>query len=215
MVISNAEKQARFRKKEELKKFASKTFREWQLGMGVTRHEDPKVILARLNEAASLPTGWTDEDYERAVRRIGHLQLDLFGSQYDLKNDVDAAWRSEEFFKTPDAGKFVAENKKALHDTRALASHLISALELSRHTKADQAAAVMEVMRHLGRALANSSDVANSSANAVCLASLLHHYDRPDWFVETLSKWLARGLNADRAKELGERLIRLAAESKL
>lgn len=214
MVISNAEKQVRFRKKEELKKFADRAFREWQVGMGFRSHEDPKIILARLNEAASLPNGWTDEDLERAVRRIAHLQHDLFGSQYDMKNDVDAAWSSEEFTKTPNPAKFVADNKKALRDTRALASHLISALELSQHTKADRAAAIMEVMRHVGRALANSSDVARSSANAVCLASLLGHHDRPGWFIETLSKWLVRGLDADLARDLGERLIRLAAESR-
>ncbi len=214
MAISNAEKQARFRKKEELKKFADTAFREWQIGRGVLSHEDPKIILARLNEAASLPARWNDEHLERAERRIGHLQHDLFGSQYDLKNDVDEAWTSEELIKTPNPGKFIAENKKAVSDTRALASHLLSALELSQHTKADRAAAIMEAMRHVGRALANSSDVARSSANAVCLASLLGHYDRPDWVVETLSKWLARGLDADLARDLGERLIRLATESR-
>lgn len=213
MVISNAEKQARFRKKEWLKKYADTTFREWQV-MSFRSREAPANVLALLNEAAKLPTGWTDDDFERAERRIGQLRIDLISPAYHLQNDVhEAGYPSEEFAKTPDPGRFVKDSKEAVSDTYALASHLISALELSAVSKADRAAAVMEAMRHVGRALASSSKVAKSQANAVCLASLEGYYDRPDWFEETLSKWLVRGLDAEPARRLGGRLIGLTEGS--
>ncbi len=213
MVISNAEKQARYRKKEELKKFADRSFREWQ-AMSFRSRYKPGNVLTLLNDAAKLPAGWTDDDYEKAGRRIGQLRLDLITPLYELQNDVqDAGYPHEEFPSTPDPVRFVSESKEAVSDTHALASHLISALELTGNTKADRAAAVMEAMRHVGRALVSSSKVGNSRANAVCLASLHGHYDRPDWFEETLSKWLVRGLDAEPARRLGRRLIALAEGS--
>ena len=208
MVISNAEKQARFRKKEELKKYVAQAFREAQMMFGFKIQEDPQVILARLEEAASLPTGWTDDDYERAKKKLQTVWLDLRNWQDELANDVnEPRFHKKELLTAPDPMEFFTGSKDALKNTRALASHLISAIDLSSLDEADRAAAVMEAVRHAGKALANSSDVGRSSGNAVCLASLPSYYDRPDWFLEALSNWLAWRLGEGRARELGRRLV--------
>ena len=98
--------------------------------------------------------------------------------------------------------------KKAEHDTIALASHLVSALEVSQLQNEDCAAALMEAVRHVGRALANSSSDGESDAMAVCLAAVNPHYDRPSWFIDRLAKWLRTRLDDDTSDALGERLVK-------
>jgi hypothetical protein len=208
MPITNAEKQARFRKKQELKKFKDQVFKKWQRHMGFRpRRETPDEILALLGEAASLPSGWNEEDFERAWHRIDQLHFDFVSPQDDLMKDVmDGAGSFEEFFNTPDPRKLHSDTEESISKTRALASHLISALELSTLTNSDRAAAVMEAIRHVGRATANSADMAKSDAMIVCQASLPSYYDRPDWFLDSLAKWLANRLGKELVRELGKRL---------
>jgi len=217
MPISNAEKQARFRKKQELKKFKDQVFKEWQLGMGFRpRRETPDGILALLEEAARLPSGWNEKDFERACHRISQLQSDFLSPQDDLMKDVvDGAGFFEEFARTNDPGELHSDTKESISKTRALASHLISALELSALSSSERAAAVMEAIRHVGRATANSADMAKSDAMIVCQASLPSYYDRPDWFLDSLTKWLADRLGEELVHELGKRLADFQQEDML
>lgn len=206
MNISNAEKQSRFRRKEELKKLAEQTFREWQV-MAIHSRAQPREVLTLLNNAAGLSAGWSDVDYERAERRIQQLRMDLITSQDDVKNDVHEARSSnEQFLKSPDPDKWIAETNAAVTDAHSLASHLISALELSRCSDAGRAAAVMEALRHVGRALANSPTVPKSNATTACLSSLPSHYDRPKWLARSMAHWLAWQLDEEVTRELGNRL---------
>ena len=72
MALTNAEKQVRYRKKEELNKYVNKILRDCQL-----KAWNPRLqgnfgnIEAQLREAAHLPSGWTDEDLKRAADRLG------------------------------------------------------------------------------------------------------------------------------------------------
>ena len=217
MPISNAEKQARFRKKQELKKFKDQVFKEWQLRMGFhPRRETPDEILALLEEAASLPSGWNEEDFDRALHRIDQLYFDFVSPRDDLMKDViEGAGRFEEFGSTPDPIKHFSDTEESISKTRALASHLISALELSALSNSERAAAVMEAIRHVGRATANSADMAKSDAMIVCQASLPSYYDRPDWFLDSLTKWLANRLDEELVHELGKRLADFQDEDML
>ena len=217
MPITNAEKQARFRKKQELKKRKDQVFKEWQLGMGFRpRRKTPDEILALLEEAARLPSGWNENDFERAWNRISQLQSDFLSPQDDLMKDVvDGAGLFEEFARTNDHGKFHLDAKESISKTRVLASHLISALELSALSNSERAAAVMEAIRHVGRATANSADMAKSDAMIVCQASLPSYYDRPDWFLDSLTKWLANRLDEELVHELGKRLANFQHEDML
>lgn len=207
MPISNSEKQARFRKKEELKKFAEKTFREWQV-MTVIKRESPQEVMNLLAKAAELPPGWSDDDLARAEHRVGQLRLDLVTSNYNLQNDVHAAsYSQDEFMRTPDPGKFIHDSKMSVSKAYGVASHLISALQLTELDAAEQAAAVMEVVRYVGRALASSSDIPHSNATTVCLASMPGFYDRPEWFLDALAKWLTEQLDEKHAQALGKLLV--------
>ncbi len=53
MPKNNAEKQARFRKKQELKKRKDKAFKEWQLVMGFgPRRETKPIVSIPINQTA-------------------------------------------------------------------------------------------------------------------------------------------------------------------
>ncbi len=217
MPISNAEKQSRFRKKQELKKFRGQVFQKWQLNMAFRhRRETPDEIHALLEEAASLPSGWNEKDFDRAWRRIHQLYSDFVSPGDDLKMDlVDDEVLAEDFASTPDPRKLFSDTEESISKTRALASHLISALELSVLTNSERAAAVMEAIRHVGRAAATSGDSVKSDAMVVCQASLPGYYDRPDWFLDSLTKWLANRLDEELVHELGKRLANFHDEDML
>lgn len=206
--LTNAEKQARFRKKEELQKFADRCFREAQLGAFQHGAKGP-ALLAQIKSLAELPSGWTDEDLERAVERIQQLWGDLVNPDHELSNDVHEGRGSmEEFARTPDPAKHMKDTQEAIENTQALAAHLISAVELTDLSNSERAAALMEAMRHVARSLANDRPLRKSNANTVCLATLPPHYQRPDWFPEALTRWLAFRLGDENAKaDLGKRLL--------
>jgi hypothetical protein len=211
MPISNAEKQARFRKKEQLNKFVSQVYRDCQ-STATKPHLQRTFgdLETQLREAASLPSGWTDEDLERAAVRVQNIRGDFMGTGDPLGVDVNDGRNPdhEGLASAPNPGKWMEEFKKAERDTIALAGHLVSALELSQLQNEDCAAALMEAVRYVGRALANSSSEGRSDAMAVCLAAVNPHYDRPDWFVDRLANWLGTRLDPDTRRALGERLVR-------
>jgi hypothetical protein len=193
MAKTNAEMQARYRKKQELKKFKDKVFKKLQLGLHFhRRRETPDEIHALLQKAASLPSGWNEEDLGLAKDRIMQLYYEFESPRNDLEMDVhNGAGFSEEFVSTPDPNKLFSDFNESISKTRALASHLIAALELSALPNHEQAAAVIEAARHVGRAATISGDMAKSDAMMLCQASLPSHYDLPDWFLDSLAKWLA------------------------
>ena len=209
MSISNAEKQARFREKEQLNKHIRQVSRECQLTATkpYLRTTFPD-LEGQLREAASLPSGWTDEDLVRAYTRVGNIRGDILGTGDPLGVDVnDGRNARQEFMSTPNPNKWRAEFKKAERDTIALAGHLVSALELSQLRNEDCAAALVEAVRHVGRALANSSSDGQSDAMAVCLAAVNPHYDRPDWFMDRLANWIRFRVDDDTRRALGARLM--------
>ena len=210
MSISNAEKQARFRKKEQLNKYISQVYRDCQFT--ATKPHLQRTfgdLESQLREAARLPSGWTDEDLERAVVRVQNIWGDVLGTGDPLGVDVNDGRNADHqgLMRAPNPSKWMAESKKAERDTIALAGHLVSALELSRLRNEDCAAALMDAVRHVGRALASSSSDGQSDAMAVCLAAVNPHYDRPDWFIDRLANWLRSRVDDDTRKALGARLM--------
>ena len=205
--ISNAEKQARFRKKEALKRYADEIFREWQFRSWNRGTRTLEEVRAFLDKVVDLPSGWTDDDYERAVLSIKQLYLELYDNPHLLANDVSEGRNFHAEFKTtPDPAKLVKEDKEAIENTRALVAHLISALKLSGYSDSDQAAALMEVVRFVGRSIANNRKVPKSKATTMCLANIGPQYGRPNWFAESLTEILAWNIGKDLARDVGQRL---------
>lgn len=209
--ISNADKQDRFRKKEHLQRQAEKVFRMWE--SSIERFKEvrtPEEVRHALEKAVELPSGWTDEDYEFALKKLGQYHLDLISSFDQIANDVNGDWASssKEFMATPDPRKYVADHKAAVENARALATHLISALKVSSCNDADQAAALMEVVRFVGRSLVSNRETRRSKATAICLASVGPQYDRPEWFAEQLAETISDQLEKSLAQEVGRHLLK-------
>ena len=210
MPISNAEKQARFRTKEQFNKYVSQVSRDCQFIAGSKPYLRSTFgdIDSQLREAASLPSGWTDGDLSRASTRVRNIHGDVLGAVDLVAADVQAGRDSlEAFITSPNPKKWLADNKKAERDTIALAGHLVSALDLSQLPNEERAAALMEVVRHVGRSLANSASTGQSDATVVCLTAVNPHYERPEWLVDRLANWLRLRLDEDTRKALGARLM--------
>lgn len=212
--ISNAGKQERFRKKELLKRHADRIFREWELS--ISRHKTPVrtplEVRHTLDKTIALPSGWTDEDYTYAEIKLKQYQTDLQWSVDQISNDVDGDQVSHqaEFAATSDPVKFFDDNKAAKVKAQTLASHIISSLNLSGCNDADQAAALMEAVRYVGRSLVSNRKIHNSQATAICLASIGPQYDRPEWFTEKLANTIGWQIGASLAHELGQHLIKFS-----
>lgn len=211
MIKSNNEKQARFRKKEALKHRADQIFRLLQLGQwNLSDTSTPQEIQYNLDKIIELPSDWTDKDFERARLNLEKYYIDYSFSKHLLENDVIEGRNTneKEFFAAADPKEYIKEERLAVENARALAAHFISALRLSSCSDTDKAAALMEVMRFIGRALANSKELRRSKANTICLASIGPGYERPEWFVEMLVETLGWQLGKDTAREVGKRLAR-------
>lgn len=215
MPISNAEKQARFRKKEQFNKYVSQVSRDCQFIAGSKPYLGRTFgdIDSQLHEAASLPSGWTDEDLLLAFTRVRNFHGDVLGAVDQLGADVEEGRNAREpFIASPNPRKWQADNKKAKRDTVALAGHLVSALELSQLPSEERAAALMEAFRHVGRSLANSSSNGQSDAATLCLATVNPHYERPDWFADRLANWLRRRVDDGTREALAARLAQSGEE---
>lgn len=208
--ISNADKQVRFRKKEQLKRQADKIFNQWVLSPMRYRYckRTEEEVRHALNEAVRLPFDWKEEDYEYAKRKLGQYHLDLISSVDQIANDVNGEWAShiDEFLTTPDPIKFFADNKSRVENAWALASHIISALKLSHCEPSDQAAAIMEVIRTVGRSIVSNRSIHCSQAIAMCLASIGPQFDRPEWFAKKLAEAISQQIGDNLAREVGKYL---------
>lgn len=207
MSITNTEKQARFRKKETLKRGAEQIFREWQTHPTGSHMSDGEV-LGLLEKAYELPTGWTDQDYENAVKRLEQLRLDFLTNSRDLSNDVHKARSTD-----PETGQvrfrpgMVDQARLDTEIAHELARHLISAVKLSKATDVASAAAIMEVVRSVARDMIVSAEVSRSFATASCLAALPQYLDRPEWFVEEFADLLKDRLGNELSRKLGTALL--------
>lgn len=207
MNITNSEKQARFRKKEVLKRGVEQIFREWQMHPTGSRIPAEDVVEL-LEKASELPAGWTDEDYQWAVNRLEQLRLDLLTNAHDLSNDVNVAHSTD-----PKTGQvrfkpgMVDQARNDVEAGHELARHLISAIRLSKCSEVATTAAIMEVVRHVARDLVLSPEVPRSRATTVCLAALPQSSDRPEWFVDEMLNMLRDRLGNNLCRQIGSKMI--------
>lgn len=203
---SNADKQFRYRKKEQLRRKADQMLRKW--------HEQPwnhhlksvQDIHSLIEAAIKLPSGWTDYDYANAEKMLEHVKVEIDWPINQITNDVrDNRKAFDELIHPSELPNFNADLIKAIENTNALASHLISALKLSDCNEADKAAALMEAMRFVGRTLANNR-TPRSQATAMCLSTISPIYGRPDWFYETLANTISHQ-HPELAYKIGKHLI--------
>ena len=205
--ISNADKQARYRKKEQLKRRADEIFNEWQVAFIRNEYVNPLTIKSSLYRISDLPFGWTDREYKCAEESLNNLRAEILSDvERQLELDVGVAHNVEI------DGQISRENfhksNVAIEKTRALSNHLISALDLSSCSDAEKAAALMEAVRQVGSSLVDDPNVSSSQANVICMTSIRPFYRRPEWFLEELSKTIRSRIGARFAEKLGYYLMK-------
>jgi len=209
MAITNKEKQERFRKKEELKKFANRIFRDWQIIGWRNSSRTPEEVQKFLDLTVDLSSGWNKDDYNNAWKALQNFQLELYDNPHLLQNDVYMARDSvNDFRNTPNPKQYIADQKKALQNVKALSAHIIAAMDLAGGTVSDNAAALIDVVRFIGRSLVNETEVPKSNATAMCLASIGQQYERPDWFIEELTQAIGSQLGKEMTHRLGKNLMK-------
>lgn len=183
---SNAEKQARHRKKKQLKQRANQILINWQIETWKHHLKGPQEIQDLIETAIKLPSGWTDEDYLNAERRLDRVYLETAYPTNQLSIDVRESRNISYKSISP------SDLRKAEDNTNALASHIISALKLSSCNEADQTAALMQALRFVGRNLTNNREVPCSQATTMCLATIGPTYARPSWYAKEFANTLSK-----------------------
>ena len=204
MTLSNQQKQERFRKKEYLKKIAHKLFVDWQLKNGINVTKNPKAVKEQLDNIVDLPSNWTEDDYENALRSIKLFSDELYSANANLlDNDIDAGRESvEPFLMAADAHKWLRECKNAKYQAKKLIEHLNSAFALTELTASDKAAVVAELARTYGLNILHEKKTPCSDATVLCLFAANPYHTKPDWFVENFSELIKTQLNNDQIKDL-------------
>lgn len=206
--ISNTEKQARYRKKEQLRRQADKILLKWQLEPWKHHLKSLEEIHHLIESAIKLPSGWTDGDYSNAEKKLYHVYSEVVSPVNQLSTDVresrNIIFNSLNPYDLPSIN---ANLKKAEENTSELASHIISALKLSSCNDADQAAALMEAMRFVGRNLTSTHETPCSQATAMCLATIDTLSVRPSWFSKKFAKSLSKLIHSELLHEISQYLI--------
>ena len=208
MSLTNQEKQERFRKKEQLKKIANEIFINWQLLKGLDFQKNPKDVKLKLEKIADLPSGWSDADYEQALKAFQIFSDELFsGNPYLLQNDIFAGRDSVcDPMTSPDGDWLIREQKNAVWKAKKLVSHINSAMDLSGILASDNAAVVMELARNTGLSLLQERTVPKSKAATICLLMTNPLQKKPEWLIAELANILKEQLGEDGIKQLKERL---------
>ncbi|HAT9450113.1 TPA: hypothetical protein JBC47_03435 [Legionella pneumophila subsp. pneumophila] len=205
---SNAEKQARYRKKEQLRRKANQILQKWQLEPWKHHLKSTQEVHHLIEAAIKLPSGWNDEDYKNAEIRLYHVYSEIVSPVNQLYNDVrDNRGMDKSPIIPSDLPKLNADLKKAVENTNALAAHIISALKLSSCNEADQAAALMEAMRFVGRNLTDTREIPCSQATAMCFATIAPLYARPSWFTKKLAQTISEQIHPTLSHEIGVYLV--------
>lgn len=200
---SNAEKQARYRKKEKLKRKAAGYLVNWAMQHRQHNLTEPQEVRDLVEEAIWLPPGWTDEDYEKAESK-----LELIYSEKILANQFSMAMsdsRTPSFeFNATTSPLFTQKTtpKRSEEDKSPLASHIISALKLSGSDDAEQATALMQAMQHVGKNLLSNRNTSYSHAAAICVTTVGPEHNRPTWLPKRLAETLSKLLHPNHLKEL-------------
>ena len=213
MSITNAEKQERHRKKEELKKYANQLFFEWQMRSLGNYQVNPQDIKNRVETLSDLPSKWTDEDYSKAKKSIEQVLLEVYDNPHLLSNDINDA---RDLRTVPDAKlhMFVSSVKKAETNAKKFVAHIQSLFSLVNIDLSDQAAILAELMRIVGRNLLDKKTIPMTNANTQCLATIGPQFERPNRFTKKLARILAENLNPKEAETLVNEIIEYCKDGK-
>ena len=203
MALTNNEKQIRYKKMEKLKDYAKDVMIQMIMQQGMSfdlyNRKSDNEIRDEINSIVNLPSGWTNEDYNFAFKKLQFLQNAFYDNPNLLKTDISEGHP---------INKVSSENeyRRAVSKAPEVIQNIKSILKLAELNKSDQIAVVAEVMRRLAKELLNEREIPVTYANAVALSLIGHQYDKPEWTWQKLAENLAIQNGKDKAKRIVKEL---------
>jgi hypothetical protein len=208
MALSNAEKQARFRKKLDLERRGSNVVRNYRVKL-----DDPAQIervAAEVDAIVRLPIGWTEDDLDQANCQLQVLEARaLWIAQPDdvpLEVDFDRIGRR---YNLEQAFDDAVSKTARLRELKRQADALIGA---KLDDVADAGAIGLELLKLLGKRLVSREAVAETKGNALTLIALMPEHQHPDWVMEHLAEWLRSQCNDHELAQLARLLVKPIGE---
>lgn len=200
MAYSNNDKQKRHKQLERLRHLGNEVLFQLLLSGNVALRGNGKTneeIKAEVEGIVSLPRDWTQEDYDRAQRKLENLCNEVYDNPHILHNDIHAA-RSimDPKFSIDELRRAEAKAKEAARSIKAI-------LNLAELTKSDQIAVVAEVLRQFARELLDEKATPKTFANAMAFSLIGSQYEKPEWTCNLL----ARNLCSQNSPEFIDRLV--------
>ena len=212
MALTNNEKQIRHKKLEALKKYGNDVLIQMIFLNTVIDSQFDKTneeLKTEIETIVNLPAGWTDEDYDLAVKKIRTMNITALGNPHLMDNDISAA---RSILHDPDFNP--SEIKRAQYKAAEVVRNIKSTLKLSELKVTDQIAAIAEVMRFLGIELTNEKSIPKTFANATALSLIDFNYDKPSWTWEVLAQNLYNQNSKEKAELIAKELTNPDLEDK-
>ncbi|MBP5587111.1 MAG: hypothetical protein J6X37_00070 [Treponema sp.] len=186
MALTNNEKQIRHKKLEELKKYGNQVLIQsifMNSGYNPLSEKSKEEIREEIESITNLRSGWTDEDYEAALKKIKNITMASYDNPHLMNNDIHGSHSIQ------DGNYNMDELRRAKYKAPEVVRNIKSILKLSELNKSDQIAVIAEVMRQLAKEILNEKRVPKTFANATALSLIGHQYEKPEWM------WHAVALN--------------------
>ena len=211
MAFSNNEKQIRHKKLEELKKYGNEVLVQLMfLNSGINRpiEKTNEEIKAEIESIVNLQSGWTEEDYNLAVKKIRNMNVTAICNPNLMNNDINYRERVFE----PNYNSF--EVRRIEYKAAEVVRNILSTLKLSELNKSDQIATVAEVMRRLAVEFLSEKSKPVTFANATALSLIDPNYEKPEWLYEVLAHNLYNQNGKVNAKKIAKILTSSDIEKK-
>lgn len=201
MALSNNEKQIRHKKLEALRKYGNDVLIHLILTTNRNYEKSNEELKEEINKLVNLPSGWTEEDYLHAVKKIEKLLYLSYENFQLLNNDINEA-NNLMNSKIADLKNKQEKLRKARYKAPETVKNIKSILRLTELSKSDQIAVVTEVMRQLARELLDEKNIPETMANAIAFSLIGAHYEKPEWTWSILAKNLSTQSTENNINEL-------------
>lgn len=198
MALTNNEKQIRHKKLEKLKNAGNKIIIELTMYHGSSNdffnRKSNSEIRDEINSIINLPSGWTDDDYNFAAKRLENIANTILDNPHLMNNDISYAHINDNSIAA------INECKKLKFKAPEVVKNIKSILKLTELNTSDQIAVIAEVMRRLAKELLNERVPPKTYANATALSLIGPQYDKPEWTWKKLAENLVTQNGKDKAK---------------
>ena len=167
MALTNNEKQIRYKKLEKLKAYAKDVMIKMIMHQGMSfdlyNRKSDSEIRDEINSIINLPSGWTDDDYNFALKKLDSLQNEFYDNPHLMNNDIYAGHPNHKVDS-------VHETRRVISKAPEVVQNIKSILKLADLNISDQIAVLAELMRRLAKELLNERQIPVTFANATAFS---------------------------------------------